>query len=848
MPSGNANIVAPKVNGDKNNKCPSLLRQEAPTYRKPDMSHSATPQPISKLLPSNTANMQTCFNFILSRFRPAIRNRHSGQTYRFDCLNAPRLKRTFTLIVLFVYGFNSFADSPSQAQVAKVNQLLIHGDFAAAAALAVQNKKLLGNEKQSKLVLTTLLQLAEAHKGLGEYESAAKILKTGYTLANQQNDVEATATMVGALGSIEIALGSLELAQQHLNSAIEIADSNQSPELMAIVYNDLGNLLSVQNRNNAALGAYNKSILASKTTNRPLFTARTLANAGGVNLKLKEYDQAMNFLAESASLAKTLDDSHSKIYLLINISRNLQRLQNEYTQVEDQKHAALDLLNQATESADRLDDALGKSYALGFSGGLYERDERYSDALDLTVQAIFQSQLADSRPAYYLWEWQRGRLLSALGRRSAAIAAYKNAVRTLQSLRYRMSTGYGSNEAAFRENVGPIYLELVNLLLNAAEEIPDPKQAARYRSTARDTVELLKTAELRNYFRDDCVDALLAKVKSLEHSATSAAIIYPILLEDRLELLVTLPGDDPKNFSVPVSKTILVNEIRRFRRLLEKRTTNEYRIPGLALYRWLIEPIEPELVSANINTLIFVPGGALGTIPMSALYDGKRFLIEKFAVGITPGLSLTDPQAIQSDQEMVLMGGISKPVQGFPALRHVVDELNNVQNTFGGTQLLDEQFRSDKLKTALKSKDPSVLHISTHGKFEKNVEESFILTYDSRLTMRQLADYIGLLKFRENPLELLVLSACETAQGDDRAALGLSGIAVKAGARSAIGTLWKVHDAAAAELVGEFYQQLHKPRTSRATAVQLAQLKLISDIRYRHPGYWSAFLLINSWL
>ena len=114
--------------------------------------------------------------------------------------------------------------------------------------------------------------------------------------------------------------------------------------------------------------------------------------------------------------------------------------------------------------------------------------------------------------------------------------------------------------------------------------------------------------------------------------------------------------------------------------------------------------------------------------------------------------------------------------------------------------------------------------------------------------MHELADYIGLFKFRDTPLELLVLSACETARGDARAALGLSGIAVKAGARSALGSLWKVNDAAAAELVGKFYSQLRKPKTSRAKALQQAQLSMLDDLRYRHPSYWAAFLMINSWL
>jgi CHAT domain-containing protein len=116
------------------------------------------------------------------------------------------------------------------------------------------------------------------------------------------------------------------------------------------------------------------------------------------------------------------------------------------------------------------------------------------------------------------------------------------------------------------------------------------------------------------------------------------------------------------------------------------------------------------------------------------------------------------------------------------------------------------------------------------------------------MSMEQLAAYVGLFRFRETPLELIVLSACETAQGDDRSALGLAGIAVKAGARSAVGTLWKVNDVAASELITAFYGRLADPSVSRAAALQDAQRKLLADWRYRHPGYWSAFVLISDWL
>jgi CHAT domain-containing protein len=102
-------------------------------------------------------------------------------------------------------------------------------------------------------------------------------------------------------------------------------------------------------------------------------------------------------------------------------------------------------------------------------------------------------------------------------------------------------------------------------------------------------------------------------------------------------------------------------------------------------------------------------------------------------------------------------------------------------------------------------------------------------------------------RFRDRPLDLLTLSACETASADERSGLGLAGIAVKAGANSVLGSLWKVNDRAAASLMAEFYRQIREEGAGRAVALQRAQQQLIADPSARHPYYWSPFVLIRSW-
>jgi CHAT domain-containing protein len=196
----------------------------------------------------------------------------------------------------------------------------------------------------------------------------------------------------------------------------------------------------------------------------------------------------------------------------------------------------------------------------------------------------------------------------------------------------------------------------------------------------------------------------------------------------------------------------------------------------------------------------------------------------------------------------VLALGLTEAVQGFPALPSVSEEMELLRGMFKTTTLVDGNFRLAPLEEKLKTEPFTIVHFASHGEFGGQPQNTFLLAFDGKLTMDRLDQFIGLFRFRDNPLELLTLSACDTAEGDDRAALGLAGIAVKAGARSAVATLWNINDPASAELVGEFYRQLQNPSVSRATALQRAQLKVLDNPRYDHPGFWAAFLLINNWL
>jgi CHAT domain-containing protein len=174
--------------------------------------------------------------------------------------------------------------------------------------------------------------------------------------------------------------------------------------------------------------------------------------------------------------------------------------------------------------------------------------------------------------------------------------------------------------------------------------------------------------------------------------------------------------------------------------------------------------------------------------------------------------------------------------------------LTAVSDVFGGDSLIDEEFLVGSIEQTLSDQQFGIVHIATHGQFRANSSDSFLLTYDDKLGIDRLAVLVERSRFRDQPIELLTLSACETAVGDDQAALGLAGIAIRAGARSALATLWTVNDVAAGQLIAAFYQHLATPGTSRATALQQAQISLLNARPTRHPGYWAPFMLISNWM
>jgi CHAT domain-containing protein len=362
---------------------------------------------------------------------------------------------------------------------------------------------------------------------------------------------------------------------------------------------------------------------------------------------------------------------------------------------------------------------------------------------------------------------------------------------------------------------------------------------------------------------------------------------------------------------VPVSQNRVRDEVARLSDTL-RNGKKAFKEPSQNLYNWLIAPLEKDLAAEQIKTLVVVPDGVLRLVPFSALYDGQHYIIEKYAVSVSPGMSLMgQTNHSKSRSYRTLLAGLSKPgpvVEKLPlpmisailepgseatgdrtlavtrglskeqlrdmkkreagaraesllrlpgaeaklketlSLPGVENELNNLKKALNNTTMLNEQFTVDSFHQQVSGEEPyEMIHIASHGIFSSNADDSFLMAYDNVIKLDDLEALLKQDKGAQRGIDLLTLSACETAEGDDRAPLGFTGAALKAKARSALGSLWPISDEAASLLMTNFYTNMTQ-HLGKAEALRQSQLQLLRNPKLSHPFYWSPFILVGNWL
>ena len=680
----------------------------------------------------------------------------------------------------------------------------------------------------------TQLNQARALQALGFYLRARTTLKQLEASLNSQPASQLKVAGLLNLGNVLRVAGDFAASQKILEQGLAVAQQLQSASDIQMAVFSLANLASSQGQPETALKFYQQA----GVENSPVRLQAQIHQLE-LLLKLDRLRDAQNLLPLIQAQLANGTPSQTTIYAQIELADSLVKLQpKEVT-------AAAQLLATAQKQAKILGNPRAESYALGRLGQLYSKTQQWQDAKRLTQEALSLTQAIRAPEIAYQWQWQMGQLLVKTGDKLGAIASYTEAVNTLQSLRQDLVAVNQDVQFSFREQVEPVYRELVDLLLQPPQGAGVVSQANLQQ--ARLTIEALQLAELANFFREACLDT---QTQSIDRIDPTAAVVYPIILRDRLEVILSLPNQPLRNYSTKLSQEQVEEVINQMRQSLRRTSFAQERLSvAQELYRWLVQPAAADLTRQSIKTLVFVLDGSLRNVPMAALHDGQQYLIEQYRIAIAPSLELLNSQPLARTQQKALLGGLSDGNQAFSALPGVKQEVNEVSTTVPATILLDRQSTTKALQTQVTTQPFSIVHLATHGQFSSKPEETFILTWDGRLDVKQLNTLLGNRNLPNSPpLELLVLSACQTAKGDKRAALGLAGVAVRSGARSTLATLWTVSDESTAKFMEQFYKELFTPNMTRAEAVRIAQLHLLKTPEFAHPYFWAPFILVGNWL
>ncbi len=489
--------------------------------------------------------------------------------------------------------------------------------------------------------------------------------------------------------------------------------------------------------------------------------------------------------------------------------------------------------DEVLKNAEAKGDMRSASRAYGVKGLLLKKAGQNRDAITELGKAASAAQSVGASDLAYKWDAELAKLSEFEGNRSKAIGFYKSSIDNLQQIRSGILQLNPQVQYEFRDRVEPIYREYIGLLLD--QDSPDLKEVIRVN-------DKLKVGELENYLQ--CNLTKLTSLLDLPPESSADATMYIIRIPNRYAVIVRKKDGSLKHRiidadSVDKNLKILKQNLQSDstegldKRLYQKLFGN--------LYQVLFKPVEAFLPPSG--TLVMTVDSQIQSIPWSILFDGQQYLMQKYSIAYSLGSEALPPKRLEPSKLKALVAGLSEQTDQieFPALPSVAKEVKEIQTQIKSTTLLNREFTEVALLK--RGQQNSVIHLASHVEFSSDPNSTFILGWNQRIKLSNLS---GLANTRgTSPLELLVLSACQTAKGDDRATLGIAGTLVQSGARSTLATLWLVDDDSQAILMQEFYKALTHGK-SKAEALRSAQIALLDSESYSNPYYWGSAVLVGS--
>jgi CHAT domain-containing protein len=683
--------------------------------------------------------------------------------------------------------------------------------------------------------------------------------------------------------------GRLADAQAALEQAYREADS-QARYSVALA---LGNL-ALRSRDSLRAERYYQDAIASARVNPAGYDARVSAELDLAWLRppLQRLAALEPLWPQVESMNDPSGRARALLVLGVQASEALEQAQLTRSPESDR---ALRLSYRALQSAGQWaqqagDGALAVDAADAIAQ-LYESQGRLADADEINRGAILAAGRLPQGPAQLRLvrlDWRAARLAQRRGATAQAIANYMRAAERLEAIHQDLPVEDAHGRSTFQTLQRPVTAGLTDLLLQDVDALAPDAQQARLASVLRLT-EQAHQAELQDYLGDRCS---VESVRSGGSDAVKAdvALVYPIVLKDRLEVIVRT-RDGLVHHAAPVSAAALAAEIQILRSALLDVGSNDYLPSAQHLYQWLIAPFSAALARAEVHALVIVPDGYLRLIPFAALHDGQQFLAQRYWISTVTGMTMTEPATPRRNRAASLFVGLSVPgpvvdrllTMGFNsggapsgsadqralqdsgaepapaasfatreltlrsqlALPGVQTEIQDLVPLTRGVWLLNDQFTVGRFAHEVRSGNYSVVHIASHSFFGANAGESFLLAYDNVIRIDQLQQLIAPNDSSQSGIDLLTLSACDTATGDERAPLGFAGAAIKARARSVLGSLWPVSDTATQQFMELFYQGL--ARHGKSQAFTEAQRALMNSTQFSHPYFWAPFILTGDW-
>ncbi|PZV15936.1 MAG: hypothetical protein DCF20_09240 [Pseudanabaena sp.] len=638
--------------------------------------------------------------------------------------------------------------------------------------------------------------LGLVYRALGDYPKSIDYYKQSLAIAIKINDRLSRAKSLGYLGNAYYDLGNYNEAIKYHQSSLEAAQeiSDRRGEGKSLGY--LGNAYEALGNFDKAISYYESSLKIAQEVNDRRGEGKTLGSLGTAYYELGDYAKAIDYHKSGLEIARKIKNRDGERVALSNIGLTLEKQNQSDLSIVFYKQS-VNVSESIRKDIRNLDQDIQKSY-IGSVEGSYRR---LADLLLKQGRVMEALQILDLLKVQELEEYLKN---------------IKGSDRTAQGVRIL------EPERAISDQLKTISFE----------------QSAEINRQLANQIQQLPKSEINR------VPDYLQKIP------LKTVLLYPLILDDRLEIILFSPNTLPISRTVKISKAKLETLISEFRVGHRDFSSEDVKVPAAELYDLLIKPIEIELKQAKAQTILYAPDGQLRYVPLAAIYDGKQWLVEKYRISNLIAYSLSDFSMKQKKSPNILAGAFGgkegEKKFGQIALPATIKEVQAIANTFQNSVTLTEaNFSRQAIESRLKNHN--ILHLATHAEFNIGVPDNSFIIFGSgdKIRLNEITDW------QIPNVDLIILSACQTglvSLGSGVEILGFGYQVQKAGARNAITSLWSVNDVGTGLLMTAFYGELQKENVAIAESLRRSQIALIKSKDYNHPYFWSAFFAIGNGL